>query len=154
MKQNAQHTSHIEGRPKVFGIYVFDCGRCYIPDDWGNEPACGIFLLTKYSNIIIDSMDMDGGEMIWNDAHEATRASNRSLPNDYESVDILNKIERINVIMKQICGEEISGQYWTGKQYYPMSGLFPKQAWSYNSDIGMCVDDKLNKHLVRAVRYF
>ena len=153
MKQNTQIRPHI-GRPSTSGIYIFDCGRCYTPDDWDNKSACGIFLFTKYSGVIIDSLDMDGGEMTWNEAHEAARVSNRSLPNDYESVDILNNIERINVIMKQICGKEILGQYWTEKQYYPMSGLFPKQAWSYNSDRGMCVDDKLNKHLVRAVRYF
>ena len=135
-------------KPK-HGIYVFYEGNFYTPAEWGNKPADGVLLYTKYASIVIDAKDLeDGKKMIWDEAIFAVEKAGKALPEDHESIEILNNIDEINAVLRQIGGQEILGWYWTRKEY---SATY---AWIYGSIGGIYGGTKDVSNDVRAVTAF
>jgi hypothetical protein len=133
-------------KPKKHGVYVFHDGKFYTPKEWGNKPANGVLLYTEHASIIIDLKDL--GYMSWDKAQEKAKGAGKILPDDHESLEIVNHINKINKVLKQIGGKETSGWYWTRSEYSAAS------AWGYSSYGAMSGSNKLTSDGVRAVTAF
>ena len=106
-----------------------------------------MILITKQTSIVIDVRDL-AKEINWYDAMSKVKEIGKTLPDDHESIEIINHINEINQVLCNIGGEKIDGWYWTRKELYGI------HSWNYTSYGSMNYYNKYNSFSVRAVKDF
>lgn len=129
------------------GVFIYNNGNIYTPEEYGEHPASGVILITKQTSIVIDVRDL-AKEINWYDAMSKVKEIGKTLPDDHESIEILNHINEINRVLCNIGGEKIDGWYWTRKELYGI------HSWNYTSYGSMNYYNKYNSFSVRAITHF
>jgi len=131
-------------KPIEYGIYVFNDGEFYTPEEYGEKPAEGVLLFTEYASIIIDTNGQIG-KITWDEAMSIAKDKGKMIPDNHECIEMASHFEEIKKVINQIGGEKIDGWFWSSSQFAESI------AWNYNFGGYMGIISKLCNCNVRTI---